>query len=483
MPVIYWSGYFELGIPEIDAQHARLVDLVNALAEALADAGRLPRAATLVAELEAYAAGHFRTEEALMPTSSLGTDVLSRHRREHRAFSDRLGHIRRNGALHRGEFAAEVLDFLTCWLVSHILGADRALARSLPGWSGTAHAAGPGIAAGRDPVEDDLLAVPPLAGVLIGALSETERRFRMLSDFAPVLIWVADAAGARGFYNRAWADLAGAGAVGAGFDHVSLVVEADRARYLAALADLTAARAAGEIEYRVGGRDGDIWLLERIRPRSTGVGDFAGMVAAATNVTAIKRSEAVLAESNRTLEAEVSRRTAELQALSVTDPLTGVGNRRRLVQALESELRRAARYERPLTALFVDLDRFKDVNDRFGHEAGDDVLVRVAATLRAGLRDVDVIGRWGGEEFVALLVETDLAEGGRVAERLREAVAALRFEVMPARTITVSVGVAEWRAGETGDALLRRADRALYTAKRDGRDRVRFAEREAAIAR
>jgi diguanylate cyclase (GGDEF)-like protein len=164
---------------------------------------------------------------------------------------------------------------------------------------------------------------------------------------------------------------------------------------------------------------------------------------------------------------------AELHRLARTDPLTGTLNR----LALDEEARRLFRQAGPrgaLAVLMIDADHFKRVNDEFGHEVGDHVLAALAACIGARLRRPAVLGRIGGEEFLALLPGAGTAEAVAVAERLREAVAALRLapgnEVPP---ITISAGVAVRRREDTevGD-LIRSADRALYDAKRAGRNRV-----------
>jgi diguanylate cyclase (GGDEF)-like protein/hemerythrin-like metal-binding protein/PAS domain S-box-containing protein len=467
MAAIFWTEDFELGLPHIDAQHATLIGLVNDLSAAFADAGGLPRAEALLARLETYAAGHFRAEEALMPFSSLPPAALERHRREHRAFIDRVAELRARAPASSPAIAADVLDFLTVWLVGHILGADHALGRSLPGQTAPPEPEG----------EEALLTIPPVARVLVGALAESERRFRLISDSAPALIWVCDAHGRRGYYNRAWFDLAGVAPGTSGFDHAPFVLAEDASRHAATLADLLARQAAGEHEYRLGGAEAPVWLLERVRPRFDGDGRFAGLVAAATDISAIKRSEARLADHNRTLEREVRRRTAELEQLSLTDPLTGIGNRRRLAQCLDDETRRARRHRRPFSVVFLDLDHFKRVNDTHGHGVGDAVLAATAAAFREALRDTDIAGRWGGEEFVAVLPETNLADAHVIAERLRAAVAAVRVAGL-AGPVSASAGVAEWHLGETGDMLLARADDALYEAKAAGRDRTCIADLE-----
>jgi diguanylate cyclase (GGDEF)-like protein len=161
---------------------------------------------------------------------------------------------------------------------------------------------------------------------------------------------------------------------------------------------------------------------------------------------------------------------AELRA--ATDALTGLPNNRAMQDTLKRMAAHASRSVDPLTAVMLDLDHFKAINDAFGHSRGDDVLAAVGAVLRSTLRESDFVGRYGGEEFVALLPSTGVDEGLLVAEKLRTAIAALEVPGVE-RTITVSLGVAVL-PNHAGDAatLIRCADRALYQAKRAGRDRV-----------
>jgi diguanylate cyclase (GGDEF)-like protein len=161
-----------------------------------------------------------------------------------------------------------------------------------------------------------------------------------------------------------------------------------------------------------------------------------------------------------------------IQEQAATDDLTGLVNRRRFLEALESEIVRAAALGTPLSLLLVDLDHFKLVNDRFGHPAGDQLLRKFAARTRVHLRDVDVAARLGGDEFAILLPETDAAGAETVAERLRRSPPALPVAARSVPMVTASFGVAQHASGEGGDDLLRRADVALYEAKSEGRDRV-----------
>jgi len=171
---------------------------------------------------------------------------------------------------------------------------------------------------------------------------------------------------------------------------------------------------------------------------------------------------------------EHHQRLVDLWDTARTDELTGASNRRHFLDWAEHEVKRARRTEAPLSAIMLDADRFKDVNDKFGHKVGDEVLCMVARVCAENLREVDIFCRYGGEEFAIFLADADMAAATLVAERLRHAIAGETVETKngPVR-ITISLGVAtdSGRDAEL-ENLLERADAALYTAKRGGRNRV-----------
>jgi two-component system cell cycle response regulator len=166
--------------------------------------------------------------------------------------------------------------------------------------------------------------------------------------------------------------------------------------------------------------------------------------------------------------------SAQYRALAETDPLTGTYNRRALDERLAAELERAQRYGSHVSLLMLDIDEFKRVNDTFGHPMGDQVLCQLATILRRELRAVDVVARFGGEEFVAVLPETTAAGARNFAERILRRVEEHDFGVPGTPVhVTISVGIATWpEAGAEGPlAFLAHADQRLYQAKRDGRNR------------
>jgi len=160
----------------------------------------------------------------------------------------------------------------------------------------------------------------------------------------------------------------------------------------------------------------------------------------------------------------------ELARLANTDELTKIANRRRMSEAIAYELIRFARYGHTFSIILIDIDHFKTVNDRFGHAVGDKTLVALAARVTDLLRDVDTLGRWGGEEFVVILPETRFDETLHKASALCGHVAAR--PLVGEHPLSVSCGVTSVAAGDTADSLLQRADVALYAAKRRGRNRA-----------
>lgn len=166
-------------------------------------------------------------------------------------------------------------------------------------------------------------------------------------------------------------------------------------------------------------------------------------------------------------------RESELRHLATTDPLTGISNRRHFLETASREFMRSQRYGSPLSFILLDIDHFKNINDTFGHADGDEALRRLVAVCAEVIREVDTLGRLGGEEFGVILPETTVAAAAEVGERLRQTVETTGFD-KTGRNIrfTVSLGVAGTCKGDKEfDDLLRRADNALYEAKRQGRNR------------
>ena len=247
------------------------------------------------------------------------------------------------------------------------------------------------------------------------------------------------------------------------------------------------------IEYRCRCADGSYLWIEDIAQvvQRTPEGKVARMIGAHLDIHAAKtaqdelnRQNRLLRDNNATLENLVKERTAELHQLNITlqkqldeishiasyDKLTSVYNRHMFEEILQREISRARRYSRPLSLIMVDVDFFKEVNDRYGHQSGDAVLRCVAMTLQEKLRDSDIVARWGGEEFVIILPNTTAEHAVAAAEYLRSDIARSRFE--NGITLTCSFGVTACREDDTVNSLFTRIDKALYRAKEFERNNV-----------
>lgn len=204
-------------------------------------------------------------------------------------------------------------------------------------------------------------------------------------------------------------------------------------------------------------------ILNSAIPLRDDSGAIHGAIIVNQDITARKRAERNLEAATRELEEALARE----QVRANVDGLTGAANRRHFYELAEQELAVAKRYRQPLSVILFDLDHFKSINDTLGHQAGDEILRRVAEAAGAHLRQPDVLARYGGEEFVVLLPQTSATPAVIVAERMREDVSAQPMN------ITISCGVAELSSpDDTLDQIVRRADEALYSAKRQGRNRT-----------
>ena len=240
------------------------------------------------------------------------------------------------------------------------------------------------------------------------------------------------------------------------------------------------------IEYRCRCQDGNyIWIEDSgYIIGQNADGSVARMLGAHRNIDAGKRLVAQLEQKNQSLECQVAERTRELSwvnqqlqrqleenlELAERDALTRIANRYRLEKSLQTECERAQRFRQPLSLIAMDMDDFKPINDRYGHARGDAALVLVADNLRTCLRELDVLARWGGDEFVIVLPQAALGEALEVAAGLRQVMEQL--EPVGDCRLTLSYGVVQWQEGEDQHALLARADKALYRAKAAGKNAI-----------
>lgn len=231
--------------------------------------------------------------------------------------------------------------------------------------------------------------------------------------------------------------------------------------------DIVRLRLAGETgeykaDYLINAKGGEYrWLADHSLPWLDGEGKLIGSVGVLTDITERKRLE------------------DSLRVMATIDHLTGLLNRGHFLELSERELHRSQRYGSPLSLIMFDVDHFKRVNDAYGHAMGDHVLEHLAHACTGVLRDSDLLGRVGGEEFAACLVECKLERAKVVGERLRQAVASLKVKDHQAHaSVTISLGAAQAQTDEGLAGLMRRADKAMYEAKRAGRNRLALALEE-----
>ncbi|HEX9012305.1 MAG TPA: histidine kinase N-terminal 7TM domain-containing protein, partial [Anaerolineaceae bacterium] len=217
-----------------------------------------------------------------------------------------------------------------------------------------------------------------------------------------------------------------------------------------------------------------------ISPLKDGTRELVGHLIVLHEITRRKQVEQQLQQARdaaETANARLREAWCELEMIAATDKLTGVFNRRKFDEYILREIDRANRFETPLSLAILDIDHFKEVNDQLGHDTGDRVLIEMAQVVSASLRKLDLVIRWGGDEFILLTPGVTLELAAVIAERIRETVAGHEF--FSSLGITVSIGTAQYAAPETYEMLIKRADQALYLAKRFGRDRVETAPLEA----
>ena len=291
------------------------------------------------------------------------------------------------------------------------------------------------------------------------------------------------------YFNRGWLDFTGRGLDEELGDGWMKGVHPDDREYL--VAELRKAAESGsrsEIEYRLRCHNGQYrWMLATTVVRGGPGGHPAGMIGTCVDITEHRQSRLELQQlltASDAAHASLAEQTQRLHRLAETDPLTGLLNRRSFLELFERERMRSLRYQRPLALILLDIDFFKRINDSHGHAAGDTALKRIAELLIAHCRPMDVVCRYGGEEFCVMTPETTEAGAANLAERIRLALADCCIQAR-GRTLRVtgSFGVADC-VGDLNnvDQLIERADRALYVAKQTGRDRVvRFASDDSLV--
>lgn len=303
------------------------------------------------------------------------------------------------------------------------------------------------------------------------ALPESPDVYRTLLESTRAIPWKIDWASQRfayigpqietllGWEQGSWRDVG---------DWVARMHPDDRERVVGFCVSQSRAGVDHEADYRALTRDGGyVWIRDVVHVVRDAAGDVESLVGFMFDISERKRDEE-----------ELLRLHGELEQLSLTDELTGIANRRRFDQCLESEWHAARSSGLPLSLILLDLDHFKQYNDAHGHIAGDECLRRIAAVLGGSARHPrDVVARFGGEEFILLLPETDAAEARALADECVARIAALRIAhggQGAGDTVTASLGVgtAQMDTGATALDFLKAVDERLYAAKRGGRDRI-----------
>jgi diguanylate cyclase (GGDEF)-like protein/PAS domain S-box-containing protein len=345
------------------------------------------------------------------------------------------------------------------------------------------------IVSGLSLSEDDVPAMESLAGQIATSLSNVRLVQQMQNELfarkkaeensllqsaaleaAANAIAITDKNGTIQWVNPAWVKLTGYSKEESIGQNARLIKsEKHDASFYKAMWDTILAGKVWRGELVNRRKNGSLYYEEEtITPVLDERGDVKNFIAIKLDVTERKQTE------------------ANLQHMARTDALTGVNNRRYLLELAGHEFDVARRYQQPLSVIMFDIDHFKQINDTFGHATGDLVLMRVTQTARDQLRDTDLIGRYGGEEFVIVLPVTGAQQAYLLAERIRTGVAALRVETgKDQAVVTLSIGVAETLHSpqdKSVEDVIRRADQVMYTAKQAGRNRTAIFDPDAAGA-
>jgi diguanylate cyclase (GGDEF)-like protein/PAS domain S-box-containing protein len=315
------------------------------------------------------------------------------------------------------------------------------------------------------------------------ALQQSEQRYRLIADWLDDVIWTLDRLGCFTYISpsiekltahRPEALLHQPAAAVLSASSVPLIEQAFQAALGQVQAGLPIEPFRAELEQIC--RDGQViwteWTMNGLYDPDQ---QFSGFVGVTRDIRERKLYDAELREARDAAEAAnlaLLSANAVLHGQATTDPLTGVSNRRHFEQALAAQISRTRSYGEPLSLLIVDLDEFKIINDRFGHQVGDRVIVELARLLKASVRKADLLARWGGDEFVVMLPHTGPDEALQLAEQLRLSVSVHVFPVVP--KLTGSFGLAVLQAEETAEQFFARVDHMLYAAKAAGRNRVKL---------
>jgi diguanylate cyclase (GGDEF)-like protein/PAS domain S-box-containing protein len=315
------------------------------------------------------------------------------------------------------------------------------------------------------------------------ALQQSEERYRLIANWVDDVIWTLDDRGYFNYISPSIIKLTGYAPMELLQQPLSAVLVEDSALRLAAASGAVLGQVERghpiepiRVELEQIRRDGSTFWSEVTMNGLYGPDQqFIGFVGVTRDISERKGYESDLREARDAAEAAnraLLSANARLHGQATTDALTGLFNRRHFEEALAGQITQTRSYGEPLCLLIIDIDHFKEINDRYGHQTGDRVIVELAGLLMDGLRKTDLLARWGGDEFVVMLPHTPAQEAWQLAEQLRQLMAGHGFPVVD--QLTGSFGVAELQPEESAEDCFARVDRVLYSAKAAGRNQVKL---------
>ena len=280
----------------------------------------------------------------------------------------------------------------------------------------------------------------------------------------PALMWVSRVDGLATFFNQNWLNFVGRNIdqeLGNGW--IDNVHPDDYEQCLSVYTEAVQQQKCCKLEFRLKRYDGEYrWILDNIVPRFNNAGEFLGFIGTCLDVT-----------EHHIARQLIEQQRDELAHIAMHDHLTNAFNRRYLFEQTELEIERCKRYEHSLYLLMIDVDKFKQINDTFGHNVGDEVLSSLVKCFNEGVRPSDMVCRYAGDEFCIILPETDQQGAYQIAERIRSATENIKLSKADNLKVTVSIGIAEYKDTFPGiEEWIHSADSALYKVKKAGRNGV-----------
>jgi len=319
-------------------------------------------------------------------------------------------------------------------------------------------------------------------------IASIENQFDIMANAAPVMMWIADTQGHTFFFNDKWLTFTGRNLEDEqSTDFTQCIHPDDLLNTINAYTEAFKHQKSFTIEYRLKHHEDQYrTILENGSPYQNTNGEFEGIIGSCVDITENKQLQVKLEENNKMLNAEIIIRKnleKEMENLAFYDPLTTLANRRLLLERMKQEIIVAKRHHHYGAIIFFDLDNFKSLNDTYGHQAGDELLIQVATRIRLALREEDTPCRVGGDEFVVLIASHEMTVTKSreyaiiIAEKIRESIATPFILKELEYSVSASIGVTLYSEfNDQIDEILQQADTAMYQSKKDGRNTVSFYE-------